>query len=114
MQLNIQSKRVQPDIAILEMTGRITMGNDSLQIEWNSKQLIAENHKKLIFDMTKVSHVDSTGVGIIVMVAGRMKEVGGELRLAGCNEHVAKVLLLTSIDKIVGLYPTPEVAAKSF
>lgn len=114
MQLNIQSKRVDPDIAVLEMTGRITMGNDCLQVEWNSKQLLAENHKKLVFDMTNVSHVDSTGIGIIVMVAGRMKEAGGQLRLAGCNEHVEHVLRLTSIDTLVGIYPTTASALQDF
>lgn len=114
MQLSIQSKRVEPDIAILEMSGHITMGNDCLQVEWNSKQLIAENQKKLIFDLTHVTHVDSTGIGIIVMVAGRTKEAGGQLRLAGCTEHVEKVLRMTSIDKIVDLYPTPELALQDF
>jgi len=114
VQLTIQSKRVEPDIAILEMSGRITMGNDSLQVEWNSKQLIADNHKKLVFDLTNVSHVDSTGIGIIVMVAGRMKEAGGQLRLAGASEHVEKMLRLTSIDKIVGLYPTTNSAVQNF
>ena len=112
MQLSIETKRIAPDIAILAMNGRITMGNDCLQVEWNSKQLLGENVKKLIFDLTNVSHVDSTGIGIIVMMAGRVKEAGGQLRIAGTNEHVHKVLTLTSIDKLIPLYDTAEAATE--
>lgn len=112
--LTIQSKELPPDITILEMTGRITMGNDCLQIEWTAKTLLAKDQRKLIFDLTNVSHIDSTGIGIIVNVAGQMKQAGGALRVAGCNAHVERMLHMTSVDTLVGLHPTAMAAASSF
>ncbi len=114
MPLTTQMKHLSPDIVVLEMAGSITMGNDCLQVEWQAKQALAEKQNKLIFDLGHVTHVDSTGIGIIVVVAGRMKEAGGNLRLAGCNGHVEKMLRLTSIDKIVPLYVDVDGAAKDF
>ncbi len=112
--LEIQTKHLQPDIVILEITGRITIGRDCQHLEWATENLVREKQKKIILDLTKVTHIDSTGIGIIVMSAGQIKEAGGQLRLAGAIEHVDQVLKMTNIDKIVALNPTVTEAAASF
>jgi anti-sigma B factor antagonist len=114
MPLSIQTKHLQPEIVVLEMTGKITMGNDCRQVEWTTNRLVGENLKKIIFDLSGVTHVDSTGIGIIVMVAGQMKKAGGGLRVAGANEHVEQILRMTNVDQIVGLHPTTVAAATGF
>jgi anti-sigma B factor antagonist len=114
MPLTIQTKHVEPEIVVLEMTGKITMGNDCREVEWTTNRLVGENQKKIIFDLSGVTHVDSTGIGIIVMVAAQMKKAGGGLRLAGANEHIAQVLRMTNVDQIVGLHPTAVAAATGF
>ena len=113
MPLTIQTRQLEPDIVVLEMTGRI-MGNDCRQVEWTAKRLLGENRKKIIFDFSGVTHLDSAGIGIIVMVAGHMKQAGGGLRVAAANEHVAHILKVTNVDRIVGLHPTTGAAAASF
>ena len=113
--LEIQTKHLPPDIVVLEINGRITIGRECKQLEWATETLVREKkEKKIIFDLTGVTHIDSTGVGIIVMSAGQVKEAGGELRLAGANKHVEQVLKLTSIDKIVTWNPTVTEAAVGF
>jgi anti-sigma B factor antagonist len=112
--LEIQTKHVQPDVVVLEMTGRITLGNDSKQVEWTTNRLLRENQKKIIFDLSNVSHIDSTGIGIIVTVAGQLKEAGGQLRVAAANEHVEQLFKMTNVDKIVGLHPTTVAASVGF
>jgi anti-sigma B factor antagonist len=114
MPLTIETRHVQPDIVVLAMTGRITMGNDCRQVEWTTKKLAAENRNKLIFDLSGVTHVDSTGIGIIVTVAGQMKQAGGQLRVAGANPHVDQILRMTNVDQIVPLHPTADAAAAQF
>ena len=114
MPLVIQSKQMQPDITVLEMTGRITMGNDCRQIEWTTKKLADANQKKIIFDLTGITHIDSTGIGIMVMVAGQMKKAGGELRVASANQHIEQLLKMTNVDQIIKLHPTTADAATSF
>lgn len=114
MPLNIESKQVQADITVLEMTGRITMGNDCRQVEWTTRKLVAEDRKKIIFDLAGVTHIDSTGIGIIVMVAGQMKKAGGELRVAAANPHVEQLLRMTNVDQIVALHPTTVAAVVAF
>jgi len=112
--LEIQTKHVQPDIVVLELTGRITIGRDCKQLEWAVENLVKEGWKKVIFDLAAVSNVDSTGIGIMVMSAGQMKKTGGELRVAGANGHVEQVLKMTNVDQIVALHPTAAAAAAGF
>jgi anti-sigma B factor antagonist len=113
--LEIQTRQLQPDIVVVEITGRITIGRECKQLEWAIDTLVREKQqKKVIFDLTGVTHIDSTGIGIIVMAAGQLKAAGGELRLAGAGDHVEKVLKLTSIDKLVTSNPTVAEAAVGF
>ena len=113
--LEIQTKHLPPDIVVVEITGRITIGRECKQLEWATDALVREKkEKKIIFDLTGVTHMDSTGVGIIVMSAGMVKEAGGQLRLAGANKHIEHVLKLTSIDKLVSWNPTVTEAAVGF
>src|ERR1035441_4965342 len=122
--LEIQTKDLPPDIAVLEIKGRITpgreskgritLGRESKQLEWAVETLVGEGRKKVILDLSGVTNVDSTGIGIIVMSAGKLKKAGGELRVAGATAHVEDVLKMTNIDQIVVLHSTTAAAASGF
>jgi anti-sigma B factor antagonist len=112
--LEIQTKQRPPDIIVLEIAGRISIGRDCQHLEWATQSLLRENQKKIVFDLSGVTHIDSTGIGIIVMSAGQVKEAGGELRISGAAGHVEQVLKMTSVDKLVPLHPTVNDAALDF
>jgi anti-sigma B factor antagonist len=112
--LEIQTKKLPPDIVVLEISGKITIGRDCQHLEWTTESLLREKQKKIIFDLTGVTHIDSTGIGIIVMSAGQVKEAGGQLRLAGLNSHVENILKMTNIDKVVTWNATVAEAAVGF
>jgi anti-sigma B factor antagonist len=112
--LEIQTKYFTPDIVVLETAGRITIGRDCQHLEWATESLAREKQKKIIFDLAAVTHIDSAGIGIIMMSAGQLKEAGGELRVAGATGHVEQVLKMTNVHQIVGLHPTTAAAAASF
>ena len=101
--LEIQTKNAEPEIVILEITGRLTMGRECKQLEWSTENLVRENKKKIVFDLSGVTHIDSTGVGMIVMSAGQIKQAGGQLHVCA-NGQVEKVLKLTHVDKVVNLH----------
>ena len=111
--MEIQTRNVDPDIVVLEITGRITMGRESKQLEWSTENLIREKKKKVVFDLSGVTHIDSTGVGIIVMSAGQLKQAGGALRLCA-QGRIEDVLKMTNVDKVVGLHATVAAASAGF
>jgi anti-sigma B factor antagonist len=111
--MEIQTRNVDPDIVVLEITGRITMGRESKQLEWSIENLIREKKKKVVCDLSGVTHIDSTGVGIIVMSAGQLKQAGGALRVCA-QGRIEDVLKMTNVDKVVGLHATVAAASAGF
>ena len=114
MLLTIEQKRRDPGIVVLEMKGRICLGRDCQEVEWVVNDLLKKEEKKIIFDMGGISLVDSTGIGILVTCFGRLRKVGGELRLAAVQEKVREVLTITCVDRIIPLYSTVDEAAANF
>ena len=114
MILTIERKHLDPDIAILEMAGRICLGSASQQVEWSLAELLKQNRKKIVFDLSGVTVLDSTGVGILVMCHAKVKKAGGSLRIAGANGMVEETLKMTNIDKIMPFYPSLAEAAQNF
>ncbi len=114
MLLDIQKRRIGADIVVLEIAGQITVGNLCQQVEWAVEGLIRDNEKRIIFDLSRLNQIDSTGIGILVMCSSKLKRAGGELRVAGAQRMVRHVLKLTNVDKILTLDPTPEAAAEKF
>ncbi|HZQ92156.1 MAG TPA: STAS domain-containing protein [Terriglobales bacterium] len=112
--LTVQTRNVAPDVAVVEVTGRICIGRDCQQLEWQVNELIQKGTRKLVLDLTNVTHMDSTGIGILVSCSGKMRVAGGELRVAGATGAVEKVIKLTQVDNIVPLFPTAAAATENF
>jgi anti-sigma B factor antagonist len=111
MILSIERKDMDPGIVVLEMSGRIVLGNDAKTVEWKVDELLKENSKKVIFDLSRVTTLDSTGVGIVVMCFARIKKAGGSMRIAGGSGAVEQTLRMTNVDRLIPLDATVAAAA---
>ena len=112
--LTIKKRLVDPGIVVLEISGTLTLGRDCQQVEWQLADLLRDNQTKVVFDLTGLTQLDSTGIGIVVMCSGRLQKAGGELRIAGATGMVENVLKMTSVDHIVKMYPTAAAAKENF
>jgi anti-sigma B factor antagonist len=114
MILTIERKDIAPDIVVLEMTGRIVLGNNARDVELQLAELLAAGSKKIVFDLQGVSMLDSTGVGILVVCQGKVTQAGGQLRIAGAAGVVEEILQMTSVQKLIPTYATVAEAASRF
>lgn len=114
MILTIERKQLPPDITVLELSGRIILGNNSRDVELKLAEILAQNARKIIFDLAGVTMLDSTGVGILVVSQAKIKKEGGELRISGATGVVEDILKMTSVDKLVHFFPTVAAAAANF
>ena len=114
MILTVQRKNLEPGIVVLQMTGRIAMGSDSQRIEWGLAELLKEDHKKVIFDLTEVTFLDSSGIGILMMCHAKLKKAGGALHIAGARGMVEETMEITSLNKIIHVYPSVAEAVQGF
>jgi anti-sigma B factor antagonist len=112
--LTIERSQIPPDITVLELTGRLVLDNNPRDVELKLAEILGEKSKKIIFDLKGVTLIDSTGVGILVVCQGKVAQAGGELRIAGASGNVDEVLKMTSVNKLVRLFPTVSEAAAGF
>jgi|SRR6185436_1367028 anti-anti-sigma factor len=113
-ELEVHRKHLEPDIVLLEIVGKVVYGPECQQIEWLTAELLQEGERKIIFDISGVQHLDSSGIGILVMCSSKVKEAGGELCLAGAEGHVKSILEVTGVGRIVASYPNTTHAMKEF
>ena len=107
-------KKAAGNIVVLEMTGRITLGRDCQQIETGVDELVRGKQTRIVFDLSKVKYMDSSGVGIMVMCSGKVRGAGGELRLAGATGVVEQTLQLTRMSAIMPTFATLAEALAGF
>ena len=114
MILNVVQKTVEPDITVLVLEGRLSLGRECQHVEDMVRQLKESGHKKLIFDLTQLNYSDSAGLGMMAMAAAMMRGAGGDLRLAAPVSRVVDALKLTQLDKILPIYPDLAAACQGF
>lgn len=73
-------------------------------------EAVAGGHARLVVDLSRVTFVDSSGLGALVAGLKRARQAGGELRLAAAGEQVLTVLTLTRLIRVLKPYPTVDEA----
>lgn len=96
----------KPGYVVLEMTGSIHMGPDCRRIDTEVEQHVAKADNRIVFDLTRVTHMESAAIGLIVRTHTHLMKKGGGLRVAGAKGMVRSVLELTQVDKVIGVFPT--------
>ena len=111
MLLNIEEKRIPPDIDHIAIAGKLTIGRESQRLENLLDELVKNGARKVVLDMTKLEYIDSSGIGILAHVAGKMKQTGGRVVIALQEGRVRHILRIAQIDAVVPVNETVELAA---
>jgi anti-sigma B factor antagonist len=114
MILEVRKKQATPEIVVLELHGRLLMGNDSRQVEWSIAEVMKEGAKKVVIDLRDLDAIDSTGVGILVMCNAKLQKAGGVMRIVSTDGIVESTLQMTHVDRIMKFFETVEAASEKF
>ena len=114
MSLQIQTTRVEPDIVVVHLSGRMTTRVDNRVVEPVVSDLLNQNQRKFIFDLTGVEEIDSTGANILIHCFMAAQEAGAGLRVAGASAKVARLFKVTRLDTVLPVYPTVAAASEAF
>jgi len=113
MLLQIDSRRIEPDILVVSFTGKITVGRESQRIETMVQDLLRRNEKKLIFDLMGVDYIDSAGLGMLTFSASTVREAGGAIGLVCGAGKVDQLIKITRLNSILPFFSTVEAACQS-
>ena len=104
MLVQFTTHQVEPGITVVELTGRLTLGNRLAEVEHAVKEFIEKGSRKLVLDLTALAFMDSAGIGMVMVCAGTIKDAGGRLFIVGAQGHVKHVLELTQIHQVIPIY----------
>jgi len=111
--VQIVRKEFKPGVIILELSGPLQMGVECKQLELAFDQLLRDGQASVVLDLSKLSKLDSGGLGKIVNCFSRLKTAGGALCLAGTTGMIDGVLKLAHADRFLKSYPSAHEAAES-
>lgn len=112
MNLKIERRELEPGVTVIEIAGRIAVGKDSRRIEPAVTDAIAAGAKSIVLDLSGVSHIDSTGIGIVSYCFGKATQASAELRIAGAKGSVFNVFQITRLVHVVPFFPDVDSALK--
>ena len=113
MPLLIDTREVS-QVTILDIRGRIVLGDEIHLLRDAVRKLAAEGKKKIILNLAQVDYIDSSGVGELVGAFTTVRNAGGELKLLNLSQKVHDVLYVTKLYTVFDIRDDEFQAVKSF
>jgi len=112
-ELNI-SERQAGDITILDMNGKVTIGEGSVALRTTIRRLLGEGKKKIILNLSGVGYVDSSGIGEFVSSFTAVNKEDGSLKLLNLTQKIQDLLAITKLLTVFDVYENEGEALSSF
>lgn len=103
----------QGDIVIIAVDGPLIVGNRQ-ELKQQVLDRVEAGSRKVVVDFAGTGYIDSSGLGVLVSLAKRLRELGGDLRLAGLNEDLLTLFELTKLDSLFRIAPSRAQALEGF
>jgi len=101
-------------VTILDLTGRITLGEGSVTLRDAVKDTVAKGSKKILLNLKDVDYIDSSGLGELVAGYTTVKNQGGELKLLHLTDKVHDLLQITKLYTVFDIHDNEAHAVSSF
>jgi anti-sigma B factor antagonist len=102
------------DVTVLDLAGRITLGEGSSTLRDSLKELVAKSEKKILLNLGDVTYIDSSGIGELVSGFTTVTNQNGSLKLLGLNKRVKDLLQVTKLYTVFDTFEDEAEAVRSF
>jgi anti-sigma B factor antagonist len=102
------------DVTVIDMDGRITLGEGSSLLRDLVRENLAKGRKKIVMNLAAINYIDSTGLGELVSGYRLIKSAGGELKLLNLNKKVSDLLQITKLYTVFDIHNQEAQAVASF
>jgi anti-sigma B factor antagonist len=111
--LDITTREVS-HVVILDVNGRITLGDETERLRDTIRKLITDGKKKIVLNLEQVDFIDSSGVGELVSSFTAVRNAGGDLKLLNLSKKVHDILNVTKLYTVFDIKDDEFTAIKSF
>ena len=107
-------ERVVGDVVVLDLTGKITLGDGDELLTDKVNSLLNQGRKKIVLNLADVPYIDSAGLGEIVRTYTTVSRQGGNLKLLALTKRITDLLAITKLLTVFETYETESEAVQSF
>lgn len=107
-------ERAVGDVTILDLKGKMTLGEGDELLKDKINSLIHQGHRKLLLNLEGVPYIDSAGLGEIVRTYTTVSRQGGNLKLLNLTKRIQDLLSITKLLTVFETYENEPEAVKSF
>jgi anti-sigma B factor antagonist len=108
------AERKVSDVTILDLTGKMTLGEGDELLKERINGLLAAGNKKIILNLEGVPYIDSAGLGEVVRTHTTVSRQGGSLKLLNLTKRIEDLLSITKLLTVFDTYESEADAVKSF
>ncbi len=112
-ELRITSRQVG-EIVVMEMSGRIKVGEGNLLLREAVGKLVESGKKNFVLNLGEISYVDSSGLGELVKTRTTIRNLKGDVKLANLSKRVEELLQMTKLSSVFDIYEDEASAIESF
>ena len=113
MSMKVNTRQVD-GVTILDLSGRITLGEGSVQLRDAVRDLLAKGSKLILLNLADVNYIDSSGIGELVSAYTTVRNQGGELKLLNLTKKVHDLLQITKLYTVFDVKEDEASAVASF
>ncbi len=113
MSMKITTRQVD-GVTILDLSGRITLGEGSVMLRDAVRDLLAKGSKQILLNLGDVNYIDSSGIGELVSAYTTARNQGGELKLLNLTKKVHDLLQITKLYTVFDVKDDEASAIASF
>jgi anti-sigma B factor antagonist len=103
----------QGDVTVIDVEGQLIVGNRQ-ELKQKVLEELESGARKFLIDFSGTGYIDSSGLGVLVSLSKKIREQGGELRLANLNDDLRTLFELTKLDTLFHIANNREEALSSF
>src|SRR5215204_7219321 len=103
----------QDEVVVVDVEGQLIVGNRQ-ELKQKVLEELENGSRKFLIDFTNTGYIDSSGLGVLVSLSKKIREQGGELRLANLNEDLRTLFELTKLDTLFNIADSRGDALASF
>lgn len=101
-------------VAIVDFSGKITLGEGSSTLRRTIRDLVEQGHRKILLNLSDVDYIDSSGIGELVTAFTTVRNAKGELKLLQLTKRVHDILQITRLFTVFDVQSEEDVALRSF
>ena len=100
-------------IVVISVDGQLIVGNRH-ELKQKVLEALERGDRKFLVDFSNTGYIDSSGLGVLVSLSKKVREVDGDLRLSGLNDDLRTLFELTKLDTLFAISETADKAIASF